>query len=225
MAHAVTLRRDLWAPRALDWWIGWLFMLGSACFAIASLPVLAVWTAPRVVGVTYFVGSILFTAAAATQLAQAIRARPSPAPGAHGPLRGLVGSAQIDRLASGVQLVGTLFFNWTTAAALNDALTTSEELRRVWAPDAVGSVCFLIASQLALMSVCRRWWCRRRTTLWRIAALNLLGSVFFGISAVTSYILPSTGEVLDAAATDLFTLLGALCFLAGAWMLLPRRGS
>jgi hypothetical protein len=58
--------------------------------------------------------------------------------------------------------------------------------------------------------------CRRSgDSPWRIATLNLVGSVFFGISAVTSFILPDTGEVLNADATNATTFLGAVCFLAG----------
>ncbi len=57
---------------------------------------------------------------------------------------------------------------------------------------------------------------------WRIAALNMLGSIFFGISAITSFILPGSGNELSVEATNLFTFLGALCFFAGAWLLLPE---
>ena len=57
-----------------------------------------------------------------------------------------MGGGWLDRLATAVQFVGTLFFNWTTFAGLNDALDTQEQIHRVWAPDAVGSICFLVAS-------------------------------------------------------------------------------
>jgi hypothetical protein len=152
------------------------------------------------------VGSLFFTSAAALQLAQA-----------------LMGGGWLDRLATAVQFAGTLFFNWTTFAGLNDALDTQERIHRVWAPDAAGSICFLVASEIAVVAVCGRPWCRRRgDTPWRIAMLNLVGSVFFGISAITSFILPDTGEVLNADATNATTFLGAVCFLAGGALLMPR---
>jgi hypothetical protein len=44
----------------------------------------------------------------------------------------------------------------------------------------------------------------------------------FGISAIASYWLPSHGSVLDLAAGNGFTALGALCFLVGAVLLLPE---
>ena len=47
-------------------------------------------------------------------------------------------------------------------------------------------------------------------------AINLLGCVFFGISAVAGYVVPSSGSMLDLAAANWNTSLGAACFLACA---------
>jgi hypothetical protein len=44
----------------------------------------------------------------------------------------------------------------------------------------------------------------------------LLGCVFFGISAVAGYLVPATGSLLDQAAANWNTSLGAACFLACA---------
>ena len=67
----------------------------------------------------------------------------------------------------------------------------------------------------------------RRDREWTMATVNLAGCVLFAISAVASYIVPSSGSILDLAAANWTTGLGALCFLAGALMLLrqssPRR--
>jgi hypothetical protein len=53
--------------------------------------------------------------------------------------------------------------------------------------------------------------------------VNLVGCVLFAVSAVASYLIPSTGSALDLAASNWCTALGALCFLIGALLLLPRR--
>ena len=62
---------------------------------------------------------------------------------------------------------------------------------------------------------------------WWIAALNLTGSVAFGVAGVASYFVPDTGDILDLAAANWMTGIGALCFLAGAVGLLVegRRAS
>ena len=66
--------------------------------------------------------------------------------------------------------------------------------QQVWRPDAIGSVLFLVSSAIALAPEVRR---RRhdhvRTRSWAIAALNMLGSVFFGLSAIGAWTVPSTG--------------------------------
>jgi len=55
--------------------------------------------------------------------------------------------------------------------------------------------------------------------------VNLLGCVLFGVSAVASYVVPSSGSILDLAASNWTTVLGALCFFIGALLILPRRHS
>ena len=184
-------------------WTGVLFAAGSICFAVASFA--SQWaSAPRpAIGVTFFVGSIFFTAAAYLQLVTAGR----------GPWRG-------DRLAALVQFAGTLFFNVSTYAGMQRGLDARETDLRVWTPDAFGSVCFLLASEIALAGVCNRWICwRRGSREWQIAALNMLGSVAFGVAAVTSLVEPSTSEPVSAAIANAGTTFGALCFLVGALLL------
>jgi drug/metabolite transporter (DMT)-like permease len=175
------------------WWIGLLFMVGSTAFALGSAPFYAELVRPEAVGITFFVGSIFFTTASLLQLKQTPR------------------FDRLDWWACVVQFAGTLFFNVTTFTALNDSLSTTQQDIRVWAPDAFGSACFLVASAFALAAV----WGRRGTPSW-IAWLNMLGSVFFGISAVASWVVPDTGELLNTEATNAFTFLGAVCFFAGA---------
>jgi hypothetical protein len=87
---------------------------------------------------------------------------------------------------------------------------------RVWTPDVFGSICFLVSSALAYALVARLW-----SRDWWIAALNLLGSVAFGVSAVASLVEPSTQEPVSAGIANIGTAIGGFCFLAGALLLLP----
>ena len=202
------------------------FAVGSVCFALASIA--SQWaSAPRpAIGVTFFVGSLFFTAAAYLQYWQAVNVE-------HGPMTGSVRRRlrpvswephRIDWLASLVQFAGTIFFNVSTFEGMQRGFTSHQTNLRVWAPDVFRSICFLVASELALAEVCGRWLCiRGRSLSWRIVALNMLGSVSFGISAVTAVIEPSTDEPLSAAIANATTTFGALCFLAGALMLVPEE--
>jgi hypothetical protein len=206
-------------------WMAAGFALGSLCFASAS--VASQWAAaPRpAIGVTFFVGSLFFTSAAYIQYWQAVNVGHAGAkPGERRRLRPASWEPhRVDWLASLVQFAGTIFFNISTFAAMNTNLTGHQANLRVWAPDVFGSICFLVASELALAEVCGRWFCLRgRSLSWRIVALNMLGSVAFGVSAATSVIQPSTGEPVSAAITNATTTFGALCFLAGALLLIPE---
>ena len=62
-----------------------------------------------------------------------------------------------------------------------------------------------------------------RSWSWWITLANLIGSVAFGVSAVAGHINPSTGQLHNAERSNLGTFLGALCFFAGALLLLPER--
>ena len=119
-----------------------------------------------------------------------------------------------------VQSAGTLFFNVTTYRAMHVALTSSDYDRLVWRPDWRGSVCFLVSGAIAYRASSRigwhGWLPARRGEGWWQPAVNLLGCIFFGISAIAGYVVPSTGSVIDLAAANWNTSLGAACFLACA---------
>ena len=211
-----------WRPDRISWWMGLLFAIGSACFAVAAIASQWASASRPAIGVTYFVGSIFFTVAAYLQFSEAVNVE-------HGPVRGAAGRRwkpasweprRIDWLASAIQLAGTLFFNVSTFAGMRHGFDARQSDLRVWTPDVFGSVCFLVSSELAYAEVCHRWVClRARSLSWRIVTLNLVGSIAFGVSAVTSLIEPSTQEPVSAAIANAGTAIGALCFLAGALML------
>jgi YrhK-like protein len=212
-----------WRPDRGSWWMAVLFAIGSACFALAAIVSQWASVSRPAIGVTFFVGSIFFTVAAYLQFSEAVNVEQ------HGPLRG-AGSVRwrpasweprrIDWLASAIQLAGTLFFNVSTFAGMKHGFDARQSDLRVWTPDVFGSICFLVSSELAYAEVCHRWVClRARSLSWRIVTLNLVGSIAFGVSAVTSLIEPSTQEPVSAAIANAGTTVGALCFLAGAIML------
>lgn len=215
-----------WAPSALGWWTGVLFALGSLCFALGALPVFATEVGAGDDSLTYFAGSLLFTSAAfllycevawahqlhsrrrLTRVGQLLRPHPE----------------RIDWLAAIIQLAGTIFFNLSTGHAAFAGATQPSALNQlVWRPDALGSICFLASSWLSWGEVCHgvsAW--RPRQLSWYIAGLNLVGSIAFGVSAVASRVQPN-GSLESLAFTNLGTLVGAVCFLLGAVLLLPER--
>lgn len=181
-------------------WIGVLFAIGSACFLVGPLPGFVDLVGSEADAAVFFAGSVFFTSAALLQM--------------------LHSGGGLDRWACVAQFAGTLFFNVSTFHALQAGLDANEYDRLVWRPDWRGSICFLVSGVLAYLAVRRL---SHRATDWRIAVVNLAGSVAFGISAIAGYVVPSTGTALDLAAANAWTSIGALCFLVGALLLLPSR--
>ncbi len=206
--------------------MGVLFAIGSACFALAAVPTLATAVGATTDNAIYFVGSLFFTTAGFLQYGQVVGA---DGPALHGPgarLRRLAtwSPHRIDWVAAGVQSVGTLFFNVSTAHALTVSATGTAALNHaIWRPDALGSICFLVSSYLSWAEVCHgaaRW--QPRDLSWWIVVGNLVGSVAFGVSAVAAkYVGPD--DVRSAAWTTLGTFVGGLCFLGASILLLPER--
>jgi len=191
----------------------WGFAVGSLCFAVGAVPFYAEWAGPVVVGITFFAGSIFFTAAAFIQLSLSGR-RP--------PRKETNGADRADWWAAMIQFVGTLFFNVSTGAALIAAIADPTRLGAGWRPDAFGSVAFLVSSALAVVATKDRGklWDRDART-WHGTWLNLLGSIAFGVSAVGAYVSPETGTFVSMFWANLGTFLGAICFFVAA--LLSRR--
>lgn len=167
------------------------FALGSLCFLIGPFPGYLALVGERADAVTFFAGSVLFTAGGALQVALAAPHRRTD---------------HAAWWAAVVQSAGTLFFNATTFRALDTALTSSDYDQLVWRPDAFGSVCFLVSGVIAWRAAPREWEAR----------VNLLGCVLFGISAIAGYVVPANGSMIDVAAANWTTAAGAACFLACA---------
>jgi hypothetical protein len=213
-------------PVGLNGAIAWLFIIGSALFALGSVPAYLNAVGATVDSVTYFVGSIFFTAASFAQLMQAqtpaMTEVDSHSQHQRVPVRFRAWLPH-DRnwLAAITQFPGTVFFNISTLAALAHNATAKQQDRRIWRPDFYGSTLFLVASIFAILAIGRFLSFRPRTFPWWIAWLNMIGSILFMASALASYVLPDTGGMINSQISIIGTLLGALCFLLGAVLMFP----
>lgn len=183
--------------------------MGSALFAVGAL--MSVMQLDLVVNsIVYALGAVCFTVAAGVQWRQAADHRPSSR------------WRDPDWMSAAIQFVGTLFFNVMTiralALALNPSTTSYED---VWNPDVFGSLLFLVSSWIAWHPIAREHrhhLLRGRSHL--ICIANMLGSVFFGISAIGAMALP--GGTLNNQDWDNWgTFLGAAGFFIAAIALRP----
>lgn len=212
----------LLAPRrrvAVDWdrWIAAGFAIGSTCFFVGPFPGFVQLVGQGADSAVFFAGSIFFTVAAALELRV-------------GALRSQRPFADASWWSAAIQFIGTLFFNLSTFQAMQTGLSTDEQNRLVWAPDVLGSGCFLVSGLLAyavtndLHLLPERWRLTEADPGRVMVVINLLGCVLFGIAALASYVVPATGSILALAPANWGTGLGGLCFLIGA-VLLWRHAS
>lgn len=224
------LRHDwlqLWAPARLGWWIAVLFMVGAALFAIGGVRATwpddagLKWIDSRMINPIFFVGSIFFTSAAYLQFYEALNGDISNTGGT----RRFFGwrPRNLGYLAALVQFIGTLLFNLNTGDALLPGLDWKQQELLIWSPDLIGCICFLVASQLAIMEFAHRWFAFRPEQLaWWIVVVNMLGSILFMVSGVASFVMP-TGAILAPTLANAGTAGGAVCFFLGAYLLIPEQ--
>lgn len=202
MDRTLRLRRESWG-----------FAIGSTLFALGAFPGYGELVGVRWDNLTYFVGSLFFTAAGFIQF----RLSGRPVPGAE--------SHKIERYdwwSALIQFVGTLLFNISTGAAVAVNLAAEEANRWVWRPDVWGSLAFLVSSGLAVVATTdtdKLWDPHARN--WRSTWLNMIGSVAFGFSAVAAFIDPQSGAIANARIANLGTFVGAICFLIAALLSKP----
>ena len=213
-------------PVRLNAAIAWLFIIGAALFVLGSVPAYVNAVGATADSVTYFVGSIFFTAASFVQLLQSQTPAMTDVDAESQYLAAAVrfrAGLPHDRnwLAAITQFPGTLCFNISTLAALAHNVTVNQEDRRIWRPDLYGSTLFLVASILAILAVGRLLSVRPHSFPWWIVWLNMIGSILFMGSALASYVLPTTGEYINSRVSIIGTLLGAVCFLIGAALMFP----
>jgi hypothetical protein len=213
-------------PARLNAAIATLFVVGSACFVLGSIPAYLAAVGGVVDGVTYFVGSVFFTTASFLQLLQA----QTPSMTAIEEVRQNIPEPLTvwswlphDRnwLAAITQFPGTLLFNVSTLAALAHNASVQQQDRRMWRPDLFGSTLFLIASTFGILAMRAAVSAKPRPLPRWIAWLNMIGSILFMAAALASYVVPSTSEAINLRVDVVGTLLGALCFLIGAALMFP----
>jgi hypothetical protein len=186
-------------------WMALFFVLGSTCFVVGPLGPYLRLVGEHADGLTFFVGSILFTLGGGMQSWLAW------------PERYVLGPGRAAWQTAWIQSAGTLAFNITTFQAIHVDVNSSSYDKLVWRPDAVGSIFFLVSGAIAYRASPRVGWLpdRDRTGWWE-PGINLLGCVLFGISAIAGYVVPSMGSDIDLAAANWTCSLGAMCFLACA---------
>jgi hypothetical protein len=196
-----------------------LFAVGSFLFALGSFPPYSQLADGRVVGITFVVGGLFFTAGGYSGFLQVI----NDGRQTEGRLTLWAWSPRTKLWSAAfIQLIGTLLFNADTIDAMIETFTVDESNRLVWGPDFFGSIAFLVASHLYWVNCCGRLW-RMETdnSGWWASLLSYIGSILFMASALASFTLETTGESINIAVVNSATFFGAICFLVGSYLGFP----
>lgn len=193
----------------------WGFAVGSLLFMLGAVPMYQQAVGDVSANVSFFVGSLFFTAAGFIQLRLSGKRPPS---------RATNRPDTYDWWSAAIQFIGTLLFNVSTASALIVSVNANSRLAGGWRPDAYGSAAFLVSSALAVVSTTERdrlWDPEART--WRCTWLNMSGSVLFGLSAIGAYVVPATNDLLSLFWANAGTFAGAACFFTAAVLGRPGK--
>ena len=220
----------IWRPRALNWWIAVLFMIGSWHFFFSSLLLLAGVSYSYLLDFIYFTGSIFFTSAGYCSYYQSINAPEaldSNGQATATKKRRYFGwqPQRIDFWVTFPLFIGTLFFNVLTFMGFFSLQWYAYDIF-TWIPNFIGSILFLISGIAGVLEFCHHFWCwQLKNVTWWIVISNFWGCVFFMISAFAAFLRPDPiGNNLFFWAT-LTTLLGAVCFFVSSYLMWPEMAA
>jgi hypothetical protein len=205
------------------------FLVGGSLFALgAALAQAGVST--TACATIYLVGGVFFSTGGYASVLQVVNEPENPAAADIAPWRWWSHEPRrLQWLSAVVLFAGTIVFAINLIDSFIAELSPSAEDRLVWSPDMVGCALFLVSGHLAMVGIGGwRFW-RRRDLGWWIVAVNQFGSSLFMVSAVASFVRPSSGDALATGIANWGTLTGALCFAVAGLMqefehpLGPRR--
>ena len=188
------------------------FLIGGSLFALGAVLAQS-GVNPTACATVYLVGGVFFSTGGYASVVQ-VRGEP-----------------RLQRASALVLFAGTLVFAINLIDSFIQELTPAAFDRLVWSPDMIGCALFLISGHLAMTGIAGHFWriWRRRDLGWWIIAVNQLGSILFMVSAVATFVRPSSGDMVATGIANWGTLTGALCFAIAGLMqefehpLGPRR--
>jgi hypothetical protein len=206
------------------------FLIGGSLFALGAA-LAQTGADPTACATIYLVGGVFFSTGGYASVLQVVN-EPNPADAPAARWRWWSREPRrLQWLSAAVLFAGTLVFAINLVDSFIAELSPAAANRLIWSPDIVGCALFLVSGHLAMAGITGRFWgiWPRRDLGWWIIAVNQLGSVLFMVSAVASFISPSSGDELSTGIANWGTLLGALCFAIAGLMqefehpLGPRR--
>jgi len=234
--HARNFKWWGWRTDHLSWWIGLIFILGSICFVLGTVPMAfsaiadALGWSEFALNFICFTGSVFFTVGSYMLLLEALNAHADPT-AKHQP--GLLRKKKwrwigwdwprIDFAIAAVQLTGAIIFNINCGMSLVSGLSWWQSDLFVWTPSTVASCCFVTASYLGLIEVSHRRWAWLFWDMsWWINFFSLLGSFGFLTSSVVGYFGQGPVQIPQWWGNVFALMMGSWFFLFGTYLMVPE---
>ncbi|MGE9295261.1 MAG: hypothetical protein ACQKBV_03120 [Puniceicoccales bacterium] len=249
--HTRQLRRDIrlwgWRSKELSWWIGVIFILGSICFVVGTVPAafpgVLDWFGlkPFNYGLVDFIGSIWFTFGSYLLVLEAVNAdfdatlrlkaehiakhlvkRVETPPGRRIRWWGFE-PKRLDYCIAVVQFTGAVIFNINCGMALVEGMDWLIADILVWTPSTLASCCFVTASYLGVVEVAHKKWAWLWWDLsWWVNWFSLLGSLGFLVSSLVGYFGQGPVQFPQWWGNFFALMMGSWFFLAGTYLLVPE---
>lgn len=225
------------APYRISWWVAVVFIVGSALFTLGAAAALFTSifggeeTAELVAKFSYFVGAALFTGGVYLQLLEAINCSDYIGMRSARKMRRRLRlfawePRRLEFMAPFLLLIGAVSFNVETTFALLSGLGLVSLVTIISLSSLVGAILFLVPSYMQMIEVCHRYLCfRLRSFSWWVTVFFVVGSAGFVLGSVTGFGIPGLSSPAESEITKWSFLEGAVCFLAGSYLLLPEMYS
>ncbi|WP_309398316.1 hypothetical protein [Cerasicoccus maritimus] len=236
-----------WRVESLSWWIGLIFIIGSICFVVGTVPTaypgVLDWFGlqPYNYALVCFIGSVWFTIGSyllllealntdfdatvqlkAHELERYVEHKPQDQRTRRIRWMGFAGN-RLDYWIATVQLIGAITFNINCGMGLVEGMNWVIADILVWTPSTVASCFFVTASYLGLVEVSHRkwawlWW----DVSWWINFFSLLGSFGFLISSVVGYFGQGPLQMPQWLGNYFALMMGSWFFLFGTYLMVPE---
>ena len=107
--------------------------------------------------------------------------------------------------------------------ALSTGLSWQNTDLLIWLPSTIASVCFCVASYLAVAEVCHHSWAWLPGKVeWWVVMMNLIGSFGFLSGSCFGFLGQGQWQCCQQWGTNFLFLVGSIFFLGGSYLMVPE---
>jgi hypothetical protein len=231
-----------WKLQSLTWWIGFIFTFGSLLFVVGAIPTMFPNPPEQKISFINFLGSVCFTFGSYAAFLEVINLnldvkldwdvemiKERIINARH--YRPKISKIKwfgwqphrLEYRSTLIQFVGACLFNINCFFAMSQGLNWQMDDMFIWFPSTLASIHFCLASYLAVLEVCHRYWAWNFQEIeWWVVVLNLLGSIGFLSGSLFGFLGQGAIICCQEWGTNFSFLWGSILFLGGSYLMIPE---